>query len=169
VQGGEPVWSPSGELLAYFGGYDVYVVNPNGGAPTQLTDDRAEGISPPLTWSPDGRKIAYVNGQIEPGCDPRGGCVPINSLSIVDVDGSNHRIVEENAYSPIWSPDSHHLLFLEDIGTVTLVDAEGNNRLELAARPDGYFDIASPWSPDGKRILLGIDGDIYIFHLPSLS
>ena len=40
------------------GNSEIYVMNPNGGGQTRLTNNPAEDIDP--AWSPDGRRIAYV-------------------------------------------------------------------------------------------------------------
>jgi hypothetical protein len=41
------------------GDYEIYTINPNGGAKKQLTDNSSDDYSP--SYSPSGKRIAYVN------------------------------------------------------------------------------------------------------------
>jgi TolB protein len=58
-----PSWSPKGDLIAYTGlngSYNLYVISPEGGEPTQLTSYWGNYESP--SWSPDGRQIVLSRG-----------------------------------------------------------------------------------------------------------
>lgn len=61
-----PSWSPKGDLIAYTGlngSYHLYVICPEGGEPTQLTNYWGNYESP--SWSPDGRQIVLSRGRGE--------------------------------------------------------------------------------------------------------
>src|SRR5262249_50214269 len=58
---GTPRWSPDGQRLVFdarvTGSSDIYVVNVDGGAPRQLTNEPSADIMP--VWSKDGRWIFF--------------------------------------------------------------------------------------------------------------
>ncbi len=65
-----PDFSPDGEKLAFAGNLDnsdreIYTMNLDGGALTNVTDDNAHEDEP--AWSPDGRKIAFRKNLISSG------------------------------------------------------------------------------------------------------
>lgn len=85
---GPPMWSPDGSRIAFEalkgGNYDIYVMNKDGTALTDLTADPGDENVP--TWSPDGTKIAFIAGEAVAGN-------PAASLTfdvyVVDTDGTN--------------------------------------------------------------------------------
>ena len=60
----QPSPSPSGRAVAYAArapdrsDFDLFVLDPDSGAPVRLTDDPGHDLHP--AWSPDGERIAYV-------------------------------------------------------------------------------------------------------------
>jgi uncharacterized repeat protein (TIGR01451 family) len=59
----QPNWSPDGTRIAFSsdraGTLDIFVMNANGSAPTQVTTDPASDDQP--AWSPDGTRIAFTS------------------------------------------------------------------------------------------------------------
>jgi TolB protein len=55
-----PIWSPDGKKLAFQSHQDIYVVNADGSALTNLTKSSARDEDP--AWSPDGTRIAFKSG-----------------------------------------------------------------------------------------------------------
>jgi Tol biopolymer transport system component len=86
---GGPTWSPDGEWLAFKGTVEtedgIYLVRPDGSGLTQLVP----GSVGTVHWSPDGSRIAYRRQDV---------------LCIVNLDGSNERIVEGIGESIAWNP-----------------------------------------------------------------
>ena len=80
------------------GGFDIYVINPDGSGETNLTASTADspggGTQP--AWSPDGTKIAFASS--------RGGSQNIYTM---DADGSNVTRLTSIAateFDPTWLP-----------------------------------------------------------------
>ena len=116
-------------------------------------------------WSPDGRRIAFYRTACCRG--------PLDSLWVIDVDGSNAYEVAPNIedprvtdmYSPTrsnrtsvgaptWSADGRRLAFLAqgvgDLRDVYVVDADGRNLRNVSNSPEEENGVA--WSPDGTRL-----------------
>ncbi len=59
----KPVWSPSGEKIAFVstrdGNKEIYVMDADGEHPRRLTSNKLVDDYP--VWSPDGQKIAFVS------------------------------------------------------------------------------------------------------------
>jgi len=85
-------WSPDGKrivLEAYpHGPYgDIYVINANGGAPVNLTQNpvgKAGSADP--AWSPDGTKILFLDNRVVNG-------VPRTGLATMNPDGSERQFI----------------------------------------------------------------------------
>ena len=92
-----PAFSPDGKTMAFvscnmkrLGDILIYVVDIDTGKRRRLTEaDGAWHCNP--CWSPDGKHIAFH------------ASIP-HSISIMDDDGENERILVKNAYYPSWSP-----------------------------------------------------------------
>jgi Tol biopolymer transport system component len=58
-----PNWSPNGKKIAFFsdrnGSYEIWTINADGTALTQVTNTRGANRSTPL-WSPDGTRLLYI-------------------------------------------------------------------------------------------------------------
>jgi Tol biopolymer transport system component len=61
-----PCWSPDGRRIAFYanhgGGYDIWLISPDGGALERLTWMSARAGYYPV-WSPDGKRLAYTTGE----------------------------------------------------------------------------------------------------------
>lgn len=138
------------------GNGDVYVVDPDGGTPTQLTSGNAIDAEP--DWSPDRTKIAFTS--------TRDGNVEIY---VMNADGSSVMRLTTHAAtdtSPDWSPDGTKIAFASNRGgnwDIYVMDADGGNVARLTTHPAA--DISPAWSPDGTRIAFSSTrsggGDIY--------
>ncbi len=97
--GGQPVWSPDGERIAFFSdrhyNAEIYVVHADGSQEQRLTNsDGVYNFSP--DWSPDGTRIAFVSTR--DGND---------EIYVMNADGTNQTRLTNDSLSveyPIWSP-----------------------------------------------------------------
>ena len=87
------------------GNFEIYILNPDTGQTTQLTNDPATDIEP--AWSPDGNTVAFVSdrdGDYE--------------LYVVRADGTNMLQLTNNTAEdrlPRWQPDGLHLMYSSDV------------------------------------------------------
>lgn len=104
-----PSWSPDGNKIVFSS------IGPSGGifvldvASRELTQVRFPINSlPNIVWSPDGTMFAFSVSQ--EGRDD-------SDIAIMDIDGSNLRIVVDDPLSrdlyPTWSPDNRQLAFIK--------------------------------------------------------
>ncbi len=148
------------------GRWEIYVMNPDGSQPTNLTDHAGhdtEGI-----WSPDGTKIAFVS--------TRDGD---SEIYVMGADGSNATNLTNHPGSdtfPVWSPNGRKIAFMTDRESVALMglgsdpkifiptnveifvmNADGTGQMNLTNHDS--WDGFPSWSPDGRRIVFQTDRD----------
>jgi TolB protein len=108
------------------------------------------------TWSPDGKRILFTLRQNE-----------VWDLGLIDPDGTDFRVLkkgdpnEVTRYSPIWARDGQSV-FCQDMTNIYRLGLDGAVLAQWTIDKiipngdmsgDGRIDV----SPDGKRLLLGID------------
>lgn len=161
-----PDWSPDGRWITY-GSMDptlpyfstsIWIMRSDGTDARRVTTG---GFDVEPVFSPDGRRIAFARIVEESEDGPQ-----VNSLHVVDVDGTGERQVvapRAGLEHPDWSPDGRWLGFdinpgetqLPDSGALVVVRPDGRaaHVLRAPTRDLRFFKIA--WSPDGHRILMG--------------
>jgi len=156
----DPIWSPTGEKLAFSRSGDYYVANADGTNPVQ--------VSPPgihdgyRAWSPDGQKLGF---------DVLDTLDLTWHIYVVDTDGNNLvRLTPPGANEgfPQWSTDGQRIYFVQDpqqvVQQVYVMDADGTNRAPIGTLPDGavfgdeYYGL---WAPDGSKLAFSLNEDIY--------
>jgi TolB protein len=108
------------------------------------------------TWSPDGKRILFTLRQNE-----------VWDLGLINSDGTDFRVLkkgdptEVTRYSPIWARDGHSI-FCQDMTSIYRLGLDAAVLAQWTINKiipngdmsgDGRIDV----SPDGKRLLLGID------------
>jgi Tol biopolymer transport system component len=148
------------------GNSEIYVMNPDGSQPTNLTQNA--GSDTAASWSPDGTRIAFVS--------TRDGN---SEIYVMNADGSNPVNLTKHAnwdFFPVWSPNGRKIAFMTDRdggGVLSLgvtpslimtfnieiyvmnADGTGQTNLTNSLAWDGY----PSWSPDGQRIVFQTDRD----------
>ncbi len=142
-QGQSPIWSPSGNRLAFLVTNDqvrprLYIVNADGSHLVQLPEIDYNSSGPPATWSPDGQSIAFVASNSR-----------ITLLNLTE----SHSIEVATGFGAVWSPDgkriayvqekSVHVINIDGTQDTVLLDASVRN---LAWSPDGRYIAYIPWS-----------------------
>ena len=140
------------------GNLEIYVMNPDGTQPINLSDD--PGSDSGASWSPDGTRIAFVSR--------RDGDSEIYTM---DADGSNQTNLtrrEGSDYFPVWSPDGNQIAYMSNRGggivldvdpkivpstnfEVYVMDADGTDKVNVSDH--WAWDGNPSWSPDGDRIV----------------
>jgi tetratricopeptide (TPR) repeat protein len=93
----DPVWSPDGSLIAFVsqerGSDDIWVVNPDGSNPRNLTPNTWEWDKHP-SWAPDSTRIVFWSNR-----------TGVKQIYVVDISGQNVQNISNTAwdeYDPLW-------------------------------------------------------------------
>jgi Tol biopolymer transport system component len=114
---------------------EIYAAALGGGTPRNLT--RNDGWDSRPVPSPDGRRIAF---HFASSRDNRRG------VHVMNVDGSDRRLVVEGGERPSWAPDSGRLAYEDGLGRIAVVDVKTHAVRTLV---EGHLPS---WSPDGRQI-----------------
>jgi CSLREA domain-containing protein len=169
---GEPVWSPaptsipvpSDERIAFSsdrdGDSEIYVMNPDGTGPTNLTNTSGAGDERP-TWSHGSSQIAFNS-------DRDGNW----EIYVMNADGTGQtNITNDPGYDgeADWSPDDSKIAFTSNRdgnGQIYVMNADGTGQTKLTN--DGAANFYAAWSPDGSKIAFTAQRDgndeIYVMN-----
>jgi PKD repeat protein len=155
------------------GFFDIFVSNPDGTLPSNLTAVQTASDEIEPSWSPNGAKIAFASDQTGDW-----------EIFIMNADGSGKAQLTSNVgfdVAPAISPDGTKIIFVSDRDgdfEIFVMNIDGTNVTQLTSNADGDgaqgpdlfglgFGISVPsWSPDGTKIAFTSDrdgGDFDIF------
>jgi Tol biopolymer transport system component len=151
-----PKWSPDGSWIAYSYEGNIYIINPEGGDPEQVTDVRG---GRPVGWSESGNNLVYaqLKGDL---CgllsrDLTEGTTtelywfdePPNTLNEMDISPDGEWVAYDYEDHERWVTD----IYIVNLKTGEKRKITAEKRFEgdvIPRLPAGAF--APTWSPDGK-------------------
>ncbi|MBN1286362.1 MAG: PD40 domain-containing protein, partial [Anaerolineae bacterium] len=177
----DPMWSPTGEYIAFQGAFEGYwelfLADVRTGEIIQLTNNRVDDINP--FWSPDGKKIVYQSN--------RTGQWQIFEMDLSDPYNVPDPVkISDGAgddFNPVYSNDGTRIAFRSTRDGVTdiygmpleaiyTMNADGSNvqRVSEFNAEAGLGATANhTWSPDDTLIAyqsdLDGDRDIYVYEV----
>lgn len=198
----DPVWAPDGSRIALVrretSFSDIYLINPQGRLPTQVTFNR--GSSEPWTqafmhevvwavqpaWSPDSTELALVS-QLRPptwaGESPPLYEFPLSlyryPLALVGQrQPTNDDLLlqggEADLQDPAWSPDGATIAYVrvprgEGVKRIYVLDLASGATQAFPGMLDGAYDPA--WSPDGRWLAFAapVDGQTDLWAIPAVG
>ena len=177
---GGATWSPDGKQIAFISdrtGYnEIYIINSDGGAARQVTNDKSDNIHP--HWSPDGERIIYCSARdnTDQAYAPEGEVYEIYTIKVDGTDAK--RITNDkgiNTY-PSYSSDGRRIVFRKIIeqknSEIFVMNADGSSPRNLTNNP--AFDGWPRWSPNNSKIVFGSnregkDYEIYVMNADGSS
>ena len=147
-------WSPDGRWIAYIGDVtgetEIYLQNPQGGDPVQLTKDNDTYIRN-FEFTPDSRQIIYSDRK--------------NRLVAVDIATKNKKVLQQNPEGEfrgyVVSPDSKWIAYTKsgsnDISVIYMMNLTTGKEYAVT---DKWSNSGSPlFSADGKYLYFSSDRD----------
>jgi Tol biopolymer transport system component len=164
-----PTWSPNGDQIMFASGnpQKVFVIEPDGGSPAQISDRLRSGVAKDAVWSADGKRVAYVftTGR---GWDEHEICIAVSTTGET-LACLNHGAGNE-IKRLVWSPDGGSIAYLlkrRRLGP-TLFIARSDLKSEpirVATELTSWRGIFPEWSSDGTKLTFSSDaqGRTFIF------
>jgi dipeptidyl aminopeptidase/acylaminoacyl peptidase len=166
-------WSPDGSRIAYVESTSfplswgsIFVIDRDG-SHRRLVDTGTSGADMSPSWSPDGKRLVFATT-----ANPYVARVTGASVSIVDADGSNRRMLVENASAPAWSPDGATIAYHAGCGGLRLVNSAGADATPHS--PAFGCQGSTPvrrgrpvWSPDGRKLAVANALGVFVIDLRS--
>ena len=158
---------PANGRIAFddFGTGQIYAVNPDGTALTQLTHEPNGIVGRWPGWSPDGSHLLFVRFSLSNG---------MGRIWIMNADGTGQRQLASDApgyrdYEPRYTPDGRHIVFArcspdDGLCAIWIMRSDGTHRrlvIPFIEAPNETNNFDPAVSPDGRHLTFtrfGFDG-----------
>jgi TolB protein len=152
---GDDITNPNNPQGAASNSAELYLIDPDGGNPAQLTDNTYEERAP--SWSPNGDKIVY-------SCRIDGGFTDFE-LCLINADGSHRLQLTNNAVADLtasFSPDGQQIVFQRP------VPGQGNQLFTIppTLNPDGTLPTPRQLTSAPGINLLPNWGELRVHNAP---
>jgi len=167
-----PVWSPEGDRIAFRSehqgdslGYDIYVMNANGGTQTWLDVPVLCCDFTFMTWSPDGQMVAVTT----PDDINQGHAWHVSLVNVVTRAVTQPAPSQTSNFDPVWSPDGRRIVFrsddVEDADLYLVSAVPGRAERPVRLTNNAVVEYVPYWSPDGQKIVFVSErsGNEYIY------
>ena len=133
----------NGKLLCFISGDGIYTMNIDGSGLKKISDGGREP-----RFSPDSKQILF--GNYKDKIDEKGRVGKEIGLWLMNVDGSNKRLLAEKATHGIWHPSGEKIAYHieKENGSTYIMNLKTKETRVLTTKKCGPSD----WSPDGKYI-----------------
>jgi TolB protein len=138
------------------GNNEIYVMDPDGGRPTRVTEHPASDVDPAI--SPNGRDIVFTSNR-----------TGNNDIFLVDsVGGPAINLTNDVANDgwARWAPNGEHIVFQSNRDgnfEIYVMNRDGSGQTRLTNYPG--IDQFPDWSQNGQEIAFRRDLDIYVMDL----
>ena len=142
------------------GNNNVYVMNPDGSDQIRVTPDANNNQRPEI--SPDGKLIVFASNRSDGGSH--------FEIFVMNTDGTDvlRLTTTSTAHTntwPRWSPNGDWIAFQSNVSgafQIHLIRPDGSDGMQLTHSAINQFPA---WSPDGTRLAVRRDADIYVIDL----
>ncbi len=149
-----PTWSPDGDHIAYIYQRDIYLTDPSGRAPRNLTQTERNISNSMLAWSPDSDAIAFLS-------DRNSGAYELYLLEAPTNHAETTQLTTNDVVTdtPNWSNDGNQLVYATENGVFQL-NLEAESSGIQAFLPQVAQNLRVPvWSPQNPDLLAVVDGE----------
>jgi Tol biopolymer transport system component len=185
----DATWAPDASWLVFVsnradvdggnaGDRELYRMNADGSAETQLTSTDARTSDQQPAVSPDGSRIAFASDRANSGSDDLMDIYTMNSdgseVTRLTSDGAYRYPLSSRSTAPAWSPDGSRIAFQSTRSgnhEIWVMDADGSDPVNVSQSPGA--DTEPAWSPDGGQITFTSnragEDDLWAIDAPAAS